>query len=151
MSEIIAARCFKCKAIIPHDSVFCPSCGKKSPVRAPGSEWAITKFIGSIVLFIVFVKVLMSLAGSVQSNTPVVSPVLRDQCLRVIRASVNNPSTLDIHYLTGYAVDKLPDGTQRMVQTFSAQNGFGLRQTFDAQCILKPNGKFDFRIVEQEN
>jgi hypothetical protein len=151
MSEIIAARCFKCKAIIPNDSLVCPSCGKKKPVRASGSEWAITKFFTSILIFIGFVYLLNSLGSALQKNTPTVSPVLREQCLRVIRASVNNPSTLDIHYLTGYAVDKLDDGTQRMVQTFSAQNGFGLRQTFDAQCILKPNGKFDFRIIEQEN
>jgi hypothetical protein len=85
------------------------------------------------------------------SSTPAVDPLetaIR-QCEAGIRASVNNPSTVDIHRFTGFGNDVAADGTRRITQTFSAKNGFGLEQTYDALCLLKPDGKFDIKIVEQ--
>lgn len=36
-----------------------------------------------------------------------------------------------------------------MVQTFSAKHSFGLELTNDAKCLIKPDGSFEFIVVEQ--
>ena len=84
--------------------------------------------------------------GSVPAPVP---DTARETCINTIRASVNNPSTLDIHLITGYAAQTSADGITHMTQTFSAKNAFGLEKTFDAYCTLYPNGKMDFTMSEQ--
>lgn len=156
MTEIIAARCLKCKAIIPNDSVFCPSCGKKKPMRAGLKtsdiiKWTVFGLTVGLMAWGMF-NFFQNKVNEIDNPTTIrqapVSDIIRQKCIEAIRKEVNNPSTLDIHYITGYASDRLESGTQRVVQTFSARNSFGLKQTFDAQCLLKANGDFVYRIIE---
>lgn len=71
------------------------------------------------------------------------------KCEAGIMASSNNPSTVDIHRVTGFANNIDAAGTRRITQTFSAKNSFGLEKTFDAYCSLTSNGKFNINIEEQ--
>ncbi len=51
--------------------------------------------------------------------------------------------------IVGYGTDVMGSGTRRITQTFSAKNGFGLEQAFDAYCTIFPAGELDIKIVEQ--
>ncbi|AEP10296.1 hypothetical protein MICA_1988 [Micavibrio aeruginosavorus ARL-13] len=73
----------------------------------------------------------------------------KQMCIDAITASVHNPSTLNIHRVSGYGSNVSGNGTRRITQTFSAKNAFGLKKTFDAYCEISPEGKLTINIVEQ--
>ncbi len=147
--------CHACDGTVSKAAKTCPHCGEKKPYREKGKAgigtWAVIIFM----TFIILGQMGNLFDGS--GGTPSVSSsqtstdleTAMRKCEAGIRASVNNPSTVDIHRFTGFGNDIAADGTRRITQTFSAKNGFGLEQTFDAYCSLKPDGKFDIRIVEQ--
>lgn len=73
----------------------------------------------------------------------------RARCEKAIRASVNNPSTVDIQSVLGYGSNVSGDGTRRITQSFSAKNSFSAKQTFDAYCTIRADGSFNIMIEEQ--
>lgn len=146
-SHPLMATCRVCGGSISKQAAACPHCGQLHPFRKKTSML-------KIILLIFMLGGIINAFTNLSSGTPPAvtasnTDKLRELCIGGIRATVTNPSTLDIHYLTGYAHDVIPGGTERMVQTFSAKNAFGLEKTYDAQCLLHPDGKLDFRVVEQ--
>jgi hypothetical protein len=107
------------------------------------------RFLIYFVIFILAAIYMVNNNAPTGSAPATVPNAARDMCINAIRTSVNNPSTLDIHMITGYAAQTSGDGITRMTQTFSAKNAFGLEKTFDAQCTIYPNGKMDFNVIEQ--
>lgn len=149
----LVGQCGACKGTVSKSAKVCPHCGQKKPFSTGRKKSRIFKW-GVLALmawgmFSFFKGQVEKIENPTVPSQLAVSDTVRQKCLEAIRREVNNPSTLDIHHVIGYAADRLESGTQRVVQTFSAQNAFGLRQTFDAQCLLKANGEFVFRIVEQ--
>lgn len=147
--------CHACGGTVSKTAKVCPHCGEKKPYQPP-KNWKkifLYSFIG--MLLYGFMQVIVSLSSNPNyqaSPSPTQSSSVEDAvraCEAGIRASVNNPSTVDVHRFTGFANNIDAAGTRRITQTFSAKNSFGLKQTFDAYCSLTSAGKFDIKIVEQ--
>lgn len=143
--------CYVCGGNVSKRAVTCPHCGQSKPVKIEKTSLKTRLIVYSLLTIFLMVGILSNQNNGGPSRAPA-SPVLnpaRETCLDAIRGSVKNPSTLDIHTVTGYGTDTLGDGTIRITQTFSAKNTFGLQQTYDAYCTMSPNGKFNIKITEQ--
>lgn len=149
------AQCHACEGVVSKVAKTCPHCGQKKPYKVPTNWKKIWIYAGlgfGIWCMVSVMAVLQSNPDYQGSPAPSGGTNLEAairKCEAGIRGTVNNPSTVDIHRFTGFGNDIAADGTRRITQTFSAKNGFGLEQTFDAYCSLNPDGKFDIRIGEQ--
>ena len=144
--------CHVCSGQVSKKAKTCPHCGQKNPAKKPGE---ISKPLAwTIILFTIFTGI-----GMIGNNDPSVKVYdagaypeheSHELCIDGIKSSVNNPSTLDISYVLGYATDLANGTTRRIVQEFSAQNGFGLRKKFTAYCMISKDGKLEIDIREQK-
>lgn len=74
----------------------------------------------------------------------------REACERAIRAQVNNPSTLDLHRVTGYATTVHNNGNRTVLQDFSAKNALGLEAGYQARCLVQPTGVVEVTITDAQ-
>lgn len=147
--------CHACQGSVSKKAKVCPHCGEKRPYRPPTNWKKIMTYSGIFFGLYMFGQLIGTYSGkpeyrgspSPQSEATLNSAIRK--CEAGIMATVNNPSTVDIHRFTGFGSDVSPDGTRRITQTFSAKNGFGLEQTYDAYCAIKADGEFDIKIMEQ--
>ncbi len=148
-------QCHACLGTVSKKAKTCPHCGEKKPFRgrkklSPLVSW-------SIIIFATLIGIGMISGVSAPPAPPDSSggssgypeSESRQMCERAIRASLNNPSTLKIHGISGYATNVDSSGTRRITQSFSAKNGFGLQLTYDAYCIITPDGQLDIKVAEQ--
>lgn len=144
-------QCNTCSGKISKKAKVCPHCGQRKPTtiykKSPG---------GLIMIAILFIFLCMgfnSILTMPHSASHNIKPSIsesaaREMCQEAIRARINNPSSLKIHYITGYGANVA--ATQILItQTFSSKNSFGLEKTYDAYCKLMHDGKFDFNVVEK--
>lgn len=146
--------CRACAHVVSKKAKICPQCGEKNPFHGRAKLSSIVSWSAIIFLIILGISSFNESArtvGTINSNTANTYPEIeaKDMCIGAIKVFVNNPSTLSIHYVTGYATNIATDGTRRITQTFSAKNAFGLKKTFDAYCKITRDGKFDISIQEQ--
>lgn len=132
--------CHACGGIVSKTAKTCPHCGEKKPYRKKGKAGFWTWVVIIFMTFIILGQIGNLFDGSggapsvSSSSTSIDLETAMRKCEAGIRASVNNSSTVDIHRFTGFGNDIAADGTRRITQTFSAKNGFGLEQTYDAYC-----------------
>lgn len=146
--------CHVCSGQVSKKAKTCPHCGQKNPAKKPQG---ISKPLAWIVILITIVTIIDMIGNK---NQPMVLKVQdagayperksQELCIDGIKSSVNNPSTLDISYVLGYATDLANSTTRRIVQEFSAQNAFGLRKKFTAYCMISKDGKLEIDIREQK-
>ena len=74
----------------------------------------------------------------------------RDLCEARIKSGARHPSTVDIHWFTGYATKTLENGTRIVWQDFTAKNDYGLELTYTALCEISPNGNLEISISERQ-
>jgi hypothetical protein len=130
----------------------CPHCGQDSPYKKPASSGVGLKFWGifALALLIPMLMAQMNAPTNTPVNTGISDEDAHKLCIQAIQASVNNPSTLDIQRVVGYGQEVLDNGTHKIIQSFSAKNGFGLEKKYDALCLVSPKGKLkDFKVREQ--
>ncbi len=72
----------------------------------------------------------------------------RELCEKEIRARVKNPSTLNIHRITGYSSRVANNGNRTVFQEFTAKNGFGVEATHQARCLIQPSGEVETTITD---
>lgn len=72
----------------------------------------------------------------------------RQACERAIKDRVSHPSTLDIHHVLGYATEVHNNGNRTVIQEFTAKNGFGLELTYQARCLILPDGTLEIYVKE---
>lgn len=90
----------------------------------------------------------------VKSGRKLASPSAFDEsasrrvCNEAIRSNVNHPSTLDIHWITGYTSRVSNNGNREIIQKFSAKNSFGLELEYRARCLVMPSGKVEVTISQ---
>ncbi len=145
-------QCHACGGTISKTAKSCPHCGQKKPFQgrkelSPLVTWSVIT-IGTLIGLSTLADGLSKGAGSRAPSYSESSS--RMLCEDAIKSFVNNPSTLKINSLSGYASDVTGGGVRRITQTFSAKNSFGLQKTFDAYCLISPNGQLqDFKAIEQ--
>ena len=143
-------QCNTCNCTISKTAKVCPHCGQRKPTKIYNKS-------SSGFLAIIFIFIMLSFGFTIlgttvpapsNSSTGISESTAREMCQEAIRVTVNNPSSLRIHHITGYGANVA--ATQILItQTFSAKNAFGLEKTYDALCKLKLDGKFDFKVIEQ--
>ncbi len=150
------AQCYACNGVVSKGAAVCPHCGQKKPSKKPSR--VLLYFVCFIGLIIVMEKSLAMLGNAHQGqNIPVSNTNSADEksvhemCMAAIKASVANPSTLNIHRVMGYGSRVERNGDIIVVQTFSAKNGFGLEKTYEALCTQTAKGKFKFISREQQS
>lgn len=73
----------------------------------------------------------------------------KELCRSTITARSRHPSTVDIWIVTGTASKTQADGTALVKQIYSEKNDYGLELTYNAYCVLKPNGEFSMWAEER--
>ena len=146
--------CHACGGTVSKSAKTCPQCGEKKPYRGKDRKAGLGTWLFLIFGFFIMMGQIANLSGSGSSSSGTANAYgsesdARQKCEKAIRISVNNPSTVDIQSVVGYGTDVAADGTRRITQSFSAKNSFGLKQSYDAYCTIKPNGELDIKIAEQ--
>lgn len=149
--------CHACGGTVSKSAKTCPHCGERKPYREVNNKPGFWTWVFIIFGFFflmaqignMFVPVEERVARQNQPSGYGSEAEARAKCERAIRSSVNNPSTVDIQSFVGYGTDVTSDGTKRITQSFSAKNSFGAKQTYDAYCTIKSDGKFNIMIEEQ--
>lgn len=85
------------------------------------------------------------------SPEPIQEEIARETCISEIKSRATHPSTLKIHTVTGYASNVFPNGRRQVIQSFEAQNSFGLKTQNTARCLFMEGGKYEITIVENQN
>jgi hypothetical protein len=145
-------QCHACSGSVSKKAKTCPHCGQKKPIKNKsklGGYILMGFAIWLLVSAINSASNLSSNGGDSSSAPGPDSELAREACENAIRVFANNPSTLKIHRISGYATNVDSAGTRRITQTFSAKNAFGLEKTFDAYCSMTAKAEFDINIVEQ--
>jgi hypothetical protein len=75
--------------------------------------------------------------------------ISRRLCEDGIRGWAKHPSTVDIHSIMGYGSKVISTGERLIVQSFTARNSFGLELTYQAQCVVQPDGTLQINIAEK--
>ncbi len=146
-------QCHACQGTVSKKAKACPHCGQKKPFKQKSKLGGYILMGFAIWILISVINTASHLPSHDSDNTSSASAVssetAREACENAIRAFVNNPSTLKIHRISGYATNVDSAGTRRITQTFSAKNAFGLEKTFDAYCSMTAKSEFDIKVVEE--
>jgi hypothetical protein len=67
----------------------------------------------------------------------------------ILKAAAH-PSTVEFHHITGYSTS-VPGGNREIIQRFDAKNGYNLKLTYDAHCIITPGGRISVSVSEVRN
>lgn len=97
-------------------------------------------WVAALILGVIFVGAYFWLdQGDSVDIEPRASADQIRECGDLIKGSVNNPSTLDIHWISGTVSDmKGTGGTARVRISFDASNAFGVESYYRALCRFAP-------------
>lgn len=145
-------QCHTCNGIVSRKAKSCPHCGEGRPYRPKMEPPAVKLVWGLLVLLGLIITIGISADPATDlpdRNGGYPERTSRKMCLNAIRGSIQNPSTLKIHGLTGYGTNINAAGVRLITQSFSAKNGFGLELTYEANCTVTPAGNFTINITQR--
>jgi hypothetical protein len=82
------------------------------------------------------------------SPKPFPEAASRKLCEGAILGATTHPSTVEFYQITGYTTTEAANGNREIIQRFDAKNGFNLKLTYDARCLIMPSGKVEVAINE---
>ncbi len=159
LKNVSISACKTCGDTVSKTASTCPHCGQRSPYKKPSSNIVARSLIIYAVVSAILVfgfKTTPVSTTSINSSTSASSSnsyelSARNDCEDMIKLSANNPSTLKIHSILGYASKKLPDQSWAITQEFSAKNSFGLEKKMVAYCKASSKGELEnINIVERD-
>lgn len=111
---------------------------KKEPWQFAG--YSMEHWVAALILCAIFIGVFMWLdQGEPADVEPRASADQIRECGELIKDRVSNPSTLDIHWISGTVSDmKGTGGTARVRINFDASNAFGVESHYRALCRFAP-------------